>query len=62
MFRTPERDVHAHIGRDLDPEVARHLGFRDRLRQSLEDWRAYQRLKRELAVREWTDMNDYAGG
>lgn len=60
MFRTPERDVHVHIWRDTDPEVARYLSFRSRLRGSPEDRRAYERLKRELATREWTDMNDYA--
>lgn len=60
MFRTPERDVHVHIWRDSDPEVTRYLRFRDRLRDSPEDRRAYERLKRELATREWTDMNAYA--
>ena len=35
-------------------------GFRDRLRASPEDRAAYERLKRELATREWGDMNEYA--
>jgi GrpB-like predicted nucleotidyltransferase (UPF0157 family) len=60
MFRTPGRDVHVHVWRDSDPEVARYLKFRDRLRQSPEDRRAYERLKRELAAREWADANEYA--
>lgn len=51
MFRTTKRDVHVHIWRDSDPEVARQLSFRDRLRQSPEDRHAYERLKRELAGR-----------
>jgi GrpB-like predicted nucleotidyltransferase (UPF0157 family) len=60
MFRTPERDVHVHLLPDRDPEVERMISFRDRLRVSAEDRAAYERLKRELAKREWEDMNDYA--
>jgi GrpB-like predicted nucleotidyltransferase (UPF0157 family) len=60
MFRTPERDVHVHVWCDSDPEVERHLRFRDRLRASAEDRAAYEQLKRELAARDWPDMNYYA--
>jgi GrpB-like predicted nucleotidyltransferase (UPF0157 family) len=60
MFRTPARDVHVHVWGHSDPEVARHLRFRDRLRQAPADRDAYERLKRELAAREWVDMNEYA--
>jgi GrpB-like predicted nucleotidyltransferase (UPF0157 family) len=60
MFRTPARDVHVHVWRDSDPEVERYLRLRDRLRSSAEDRAAYERLKRELATRDWADMNDYA--
>jgi GrpB-like predicted nucleotidyltransferase (UPF0157 family) len=60
MFRTPGRDVHVHVWGDSDPEVTRHLMFRDRLRRSPADRDAYERLKRELAAREWADMNEYA--
>jgi GrpB-like predicted nucleotidyltransferase (UPF0157 family) len=60
MFRTPERDVHVHIWSDSDPDVRRQLAFRDRLRRSADDRRAYERLKRELATRDWPDMNAYA--
>jgi GrpB-like predicted nucleotidyltransferase (UPF0157 family) len=60
MFRTPERDVHVHLWADDDPEVARHLRFRDRLRRSAEDRQVYEQLKRELARRDWSDMNHYA--
>jgi GrpB-like predicted nucleotidyltransferase (UPF0157 family) len=60
MFRTPERDVHVHFWRNGTPDVERHLRFRDRLRESAEDRRAYEQLKRELASREWADMNHYA--
>jgi GrpB-like predicted nucleotidyltransferase (UPF0157 family)/RimJ/RimL family protein N-acetyltransferase len=60
MLRTPSRDVHVHVWRDADPEVHRYLRFRDLLRRSPEDRRAYEQLKRELAQSEWADMNDYA--
>jgi GrpB-like predicted nucleotidyltransferase (UPF0157 family) len=60
MFRTPERDVHVHIWADGDPDVTRQLTFRDRLRCSPGDRAEYERLKRELAARDWEDMNHYA--
>lgn len=60
MFRTRARDVHVHVWADADPEVERYLRFRDQLRRSADDRRAYERLKRKLATREWDDMNDYA--
>ena len=43
-----------------DPEVERNLRFRDRLRESAEDRLAYEQLKRDLAKRDWPDMNYYA--
>jgi GrpB-like predicted nucleotidyltransferase (UPF0157 family) len=60
MFRTPERDVHVHLWIAGSDEVTRHLEFRDRLRASEADRRAYSALKHELAAREWEDINDYA--
>ncbi|HEX8150034.1 MAG TPA: GrpB family protein [Pyrinomonadaceae bacterium] len=60
MFRTPEEDVHLHVYSDGCPEVRRNLTFRDRLRRDADDRRLYERTKRELAAREWPDMNAYA--
>jgi GrpB-like predicted nucleotidyltransferase (UPF0157 family) len=60
MVRTPARDVHVHLWSDSDPEIARTLRFRDRLRADEADRDAYERLKRELAARRWRDMNEYA--
>ncbi len=60
MFRTPARDVHIHVRALADPEVDRHLLFRNRLRQSPEDRHRYEQLKRALAERTWNDMNHYA--
>jgi GrpB-like predicted nucleotidyltransferase (UPF0157 family) len=61
LFRTPERDVHVHLWVAGTGEVTRHLEFRDRLRESEDDRRAYAELKHRLAAeREWEDINDYA--
>jgi GrpB-like predicted nucleotidyltransferase (UPF0157 family) len=59
MFRTRERDVHVHIYSEDCPEIERNLIFRERLRRNIEDRNRYERRKRELAAKEWLDMNDY---
>ena len=60
MFRTPERDVHVHLYTVGCTEIERTLAFRDRLRRNTDDRRRYEQTKRELAAREWPDMNEYA--
>jgi GrpB-like predicted nucleotidyltransferase (UPF0157 family) len=60
MFRTPQLDVHVHVRPSGSPNIASDLAFRDRLRASREDRAAYEALKRELALRDWPDMNHYA--
>ena len=60
MFRTPERDVHVQVWPSGAPNIESDLAFRDRLRASPEDRAAYEALKRELATRDWPDLNHYA--
>jgi len=60
MLRTPERDVHVHVYSAGCPEIERVLAFRDRLRINADDRERYERTKRELAAREWDEMDDYA--
>jgi len=60
MLRTPGLDVHAHVFSSGCVEIARMLAFRDRLRDNDDDRLRYEALKRDLARREWPDMNDYA--
>jgi GrpB-like predicted nucleotidyltransferase (UPF0157 family) len=60
MFRTSELDVHVHIYSAGCTEVERLLTFRDRLRRNADDRRCYEWTKRELAAKEWRDMNAYA--
>lgn len=60
MVRTPELDVHVHIcplGSDWEQ---RHLVFRNWLRGHPDDRQRYEDVKRSLAGRVWSDMNDYA--
>ena len=60
MLRTPEKDVHIHIYSAGCREIERNVMFRDRLRQNAGDRRRYEQTKRELADKEWIDMNAYA--
>lgn len=60
MFRTPERDVHVHVYSVGCPEIQRVLTFRDRLRRNIDDRNRYEQAKRELAAKQWSDMNEYA--
>jgi len=60
MFRTREHDVHVHVYSAGCPEIQRNLIFRDRLRENVGDRRRYEQTKRELATRDWVDMNEYA--
>ncbi|GHF55627.1 GrpB-like predicted nucleotidyltransferase (UPF0157 family) [Amycolatopsis bartoniae] len=56
----PDEPVNLHCYPPDDVEVRRYLAFRDRLRASDEDRDRYAALKRELAQREWRDVNYYA--
>lgn len=60
MLRTPKRDVHLHVYAPEDQAVADYLDLRDWLRESESDRALYESTKRDLARREWSDMNHYA--
>lgn len=60
MVRTPARDVHVHVFSEGCPENERYVLFRDYLRLHPAQREAYAALKRELAQKEWADMNAYA--
>lgn len=59
-LRTQTRDVNVHIWPVGDPEVDRYLKFQDRLRKNPGDRALYERVKRNLAARDWRDINYYA--
>jgi GrpB-like predicted nucleotidyltransferase (UPF0157 family) len=60
MFRTAEKDVHVHVYEPEHEAVGSYLDLRDWLRHSAKDRELYASTKRDLATREWRDMNDYA--
>ena len=60
MFRTSDRAVHLHVYSAGSPEAERMLRFRDRLRADAGDRERYERTKRDLASRDWSDMNAYS--
>ena len=60
MLRTPARDVHVHVYEPGHAAVSAYLDLRDWLRVDADDRALYERTKRRLATRTWTDMNEYA--
>jgi GrpB-like predicted nucleotidyltransferase (UPF0157 family) len=60
MLRTPTRDVHVHVYSLGSAEIERNLLFRDALRKHPAERERYERVKRDLAARDWPDMNAYA--
>jgi GrpB-like predicted nucleotidyltransferase (UPF0157 family) len=60
MFRTVQKDVHIHIYAAGCAEIERTIAFRDRLRRNANDRDRYEQTKRQLAARDWADMNAYA--
>lgn len=60
MLRTPELNVHVRVCPAGGEWERRHLLFRDLLRVDATDRGRYAAAKRQLARREWPDMNAYA--
>ncbi len=60
MFKGPDTDINLHVFTPGCPEIGRLLLFRDWLRTHAEDRELYERVKRELARREWKYTQNYA--
>ncbi|ROQ37017.1 GrpB-like predicted nucleotidyltransferase (UPF0157 family) [Frondihabitans sp. PhB188] len=60
LVRTAARDVHVHVYERGAPPIAAYLLLRDHLRRDADDRALYERTKRALLDRAWSDMNDYA--
>jgi GrpB-like predicted nucleotidyltransferase (UPF0157 family) len=60
MFVTPDPRVNLHVFALNCPEVERVRLFRDWLRQSAGDRALYAETKRNLAQRNWSNVQDYA--
>jgi GrpB-like predicted nucleotidyltransferase (UPF0157 family) len=60
LLKGPDTNINLHVFSAGCPEIARHIVFRDWLRQNEADRALYARTKRELAAREWRYMQNYA--
>ena len=59
-FKGPDTNVNLHVYPPGCPEIERYLLFRDRLRNHPAERAEYQRVKRELAQRDWAYTQQYA--
>ena len=59
-LKGPDTNINLHVHPPDSPEIGRHLRFRDRLRSDPGDRELYERVKRELAARRWTYVQQYA--
>ena len=60
MFKGPDTRTNLHVFSQGCPEIERMERFRDRLRESESDRKLYERVKRDLAQREWKYVQNYA--
>jgi len=60
VFKGPDTDVNLHVFTEGASEIGRMLAFRDRLRASDADRDRYAAVKRDLAARRWTWVQEYA--
>ena len=60
VFKGPDTNVNLHVFSPGSPELERMVGFRDWLRTHDDDRDLYERTKRELAVKEWQYVQNYA--
>ncbi len=60
VFKGPDTNINLHVFTTGSPEVVRVLLFRDWLRSHDDDRLRYQAAKRELAVRSWAYVQNYA--
>ena len=60
LFKGPDTNINLHTFSDGCVEVDRMVAFRDWLRTHDDDRELYEGAKRELAVREWRHVQNYA--
>ena len=60
VFKGPDTNVNLHVFTEACEEVDRMLAFRDHLRTNDADRELYERTKRDLALREWKYVQNYA--
>jgi len=59
-LKGPDTDINLHVHPPGSPEIGRYLRFRDRLRADPADRELYEQVKRQLASRHWTYIQQYA--
>jgi GrpB-like predicted nucleotidyltransferase (UPF0157 family) len=60
FFKGSETELNLHVFSEGCVEIERMLRFRDHLRASTDDRRAYEEVKRNLAKRVWETTQQYA--
>ena len=60
LLKGPATDLNLHLFSAGCPETDRMLLFRNRLRSHADDRELYEGVKRELAGRDWTSVQQYA--
>jgi GrpB-like predicted nucleotidyltransferase (UPF0157 family) len=60
MFKGPAADINLHVFSSGCPEINRILNFRNCLRSNATDRDLYERTKRDLAGKGWSDVEGYA--
>lgn len=60
VFKGPDTNVNLHVFSPGSVELERMVGLRDWLRTHDDDRDLYERTKRELAIREWQFVQNYA--
>ncbi len=60
VFKGSEIDLNLHVWSRGSGEIQRHLVFRDWLREHDDDRDFYQRVKLDLANRQWDNVQQYA--
>ena len=60
VLKGPDTDINLHVHPPDSREIGKLLRFRDRLRADPADRDLYERVKRQLASRHWTYIQQYA--
>lgn len=60
VLKGPDTNINLHVHPPGSPEIEAHLRFRDHLRADQADRELYERVKQELAGRQWTYIQQYA--
>lgn len=60
VFKGPDTNVNLHVFSDGCVELERMVGFRDWLRTHDDDRALYEQTKRDLVVRDWQYVQNYA--